>query len=89
MHKPLQSLTFVLLVFLALGLLSFSFPKDGITISSNLKLEFPSINSLFGEKSFKKDISKIINSLNNIDTTFAINDTIEKGTKEKIQPLNS
>jgi lysophospholipase L1-like esterase len=83
MHKPLQSLTFVLLVFLALGLLSFSFPKDGITISSNLKLEFPSLNSLFGEKSFKKDISKIINSLNNIDTTFAINDTIEKGTKEK------
>jgi lysophospholipase L1-like esterase len=83
MHKPLQSLTFVLLVFLALGLLSFSFPKDGITISSNLKLEFPSLKSLFGEKSSKKDISKIINSLNEIDTTFAINDTIEKGIKEK------
>ena len=83
MHKPLQSLTFVLLVFLALGLLSFSFPKDGISISSNLKLEFPSLSSLFGEKSSKKDISKIINSLNDIDTTFAINDSLANSKKDK------
>lgn len=83
MHKPLQSLTFVLLVFLALGLLSFSFPKNGIAITSNLKLEFPSFEKLFGEKSNKKDISKIIDQLNDIDTTFAINDTIQKNTKDK------
>lgn len=78
MHKPWQSLTFVLLVFLALGLLSFSFPKDGIAISSNLKLDFPSLATLFGDKTNKKDISKILDVVNNIDTTFAINDTTTK-----------
>jgi lysophospholipase L1-like esterase len=83
MHKPLQSLTFVLLVFLALGLLSFSFPKNGIAITSNLKLEFPSFEKLFGETSNKKDISKIIDQLNDIDTTFAINDTTQTSTKNK------
>lgn len=81
MHKPWQSLTFVLLVFLALGLLSFSFPKDGIAISSSLKLEFPSLATLFGEKTNKKDISKILDVVNNIDTTFAINDTTAKVVK--------
>lgn len=75
MHKPLQSLTFALLVFLALGLLSFSFPKEGIRLSNNLKLEFPSLTTLFGERSEKKDITKILEALDNIDTTFAINDT--------------
>lgn len=91
MHKPLQSLIFVLLVFLALGLLSFSFPKNGIAITSNLKLEFPSLSSLFGEKSAKKDISKIINSLNDIDTAFAINDTsaITKKDKDTTIKLNT
>ncbi len=77
MHKPLQSLAFTVLVFLALGLLSFSFPKDGIAVGSNLKLEFPTLAALFGEKTDKKDISKILDAVDQIDTTFAINDTSE------------
>lgn len=77
MHKPLQSLVFTALVFLALGLLSFSFPKNGIAVGSNLKLEFPTFAALFGEKTDKKDISKILDAVDQIDTTFAINDTSE------------
>ncbi|MDO9001297.1 MAG: GDSL-type esterase/lipase family protein [Bacteroidota bacterium] len=80
MHKPQQSLIFVILIFLVLGLLSFTFPKDGIIISSSLKLEFPSFNTLFEEKTKEKEVSKIISSLNEIDTTFAINDTLAAPT---------
>ncbi len=83
MHKPWQSLAFALLVFLALGLLSFSFPKEGITVSSNLKLEFPDLATLFKEKTNEKEVAKVLETLNAIDTTFAINDTTEKTVSTK------
>lgn len=72
MHKPSHSLLFGVFLFLALGLLSFTFPKDGIVLTNSFRLNFLEIKSLFENKSSKKDISKIINAIENIDTTFSI-----------------
>lgn len=72
MHKPSHSLLFGVFLFLALGLLSFTFPKDGIVLTNSIRLNFLEIKSLFENKSSKKDISKIINEIENIDTTFSI-----------------
>ena len=79
MHKPLRSLVFGLLVFLVLGLLSFTFPKQGISIGAVVKLDFPDMNTLFGQKQTKKDIAKILDAINAVDTTFSISDTILPG----------
>ena len=79
MHKPWQSLIFAILIFIVLGLLSFSFPKNGITISPQVKLEFPDLETIFSQKSTKKDISNILNAVDKIDTTF----------KEVDKPLNN
>ena len=91
MHKPWQSLVFALLVFLALGLLSFSFPKEGISISSHLKLQFVDLATLFKEKTNEKEVAKVLETLNAIDTTFAINDTTSKvvSTKDSAVKLNT
>ena len=78
MHKPWHSLIFGGIVFLALGLLSFTFPKNGIGLSPGFKLNFASLDGLFGAKSAKKDISKIIEAIDAIDTTFATVDTTGK-----------
>lgn len=74
MHKPLHSLLFAVLLFLALGLLSFTFPEKGISVD-NAKLEFPSLHSLFNTAPVKKDISEILKAADNADTTvIEIND---------------
>ena len=44
---------------MALGLLSFAFPKDGIKLGESLKLEFIEPHSLLGTAP-KKDVSKLI-----------------------------
>ncbi len=75
MHKPWHSFTVGALLFLALGLLSFTFPKDGLAISPDLKLSFPSLAALFGNQQSKKDISAILEAVNAIDTSFAVTDT--------------
>jgi lysophospholipase L1-like esterase len=75
MHKPPHSLIFGLLIFLALGLLSFTFPKNGVDLVSGLHLNFPSLQGLFGEKVPKKDISKILEAVDAVDTSFALSDT--------------
>ena len=74
MHKPWHSLVFGVVVFSMLGLLSFTFPENGITISKNLNLNFPGLNSILGLNSAKKDISKIIEAVDAIDTSFTVND---------------
>ncbi len=83
MHKPWHSLLFTVLLFVALGLLSFSFPKDGIKFSNIVSINFPNLASLFENKTSKKDISKIITAFDNIDTTFAIIDTAKTDTETK------
>jgi lysophospholipase L1-like esterase len=75
MHKPPHSLLFGLLIFLALGLLSFTFPKSGLELASGLHLNFPSLQSLFGEKAPAKDISKVLEAVNAVDTSFALADS--------------
>ncbi|MBK9283357.1 MAG: hypothetical protein IPM51_03470 [Sphingobacteriaceae bacterium] len=68
MHKPLHSLFFAALLFLALGLLSFSFPEEGLAVKEDLTLNFPSLQSLFSPKAEKKDISAIIAMADAMDT---------------------
>lgn len=75
MHKPQQSLLFGLSLFLMLGLLSFAFPKEGVQLNASLSLNFPDLNSLFGKKHSKKDISGILSAIDAVDTTFSILDT--------------
>lgn len=74
MHKPWHSLVFGILLFSALGFLSFSFPKEGLKLNNDLALNFPDLNSLLGINSGKKDISKIITAVDAIDTSFTIVD---------------
>lgn len=68
MHKPLHSLLFAVLVFLALGLLSFTFPEKGISLGNEISLKFPGLNSLFTTETHKKDISTILAAADNADT---------------------
>jgi lysophospholipase L1-like esterase len=77
MHKPFHSLLFAVLFFLSLGLISNLFPEQGVHIAGNFTLNFPSLNTLFGTKPVKKDISKILEAVNNADTVVVENDTID------------
>jgi len=79
MHKPWHSLIFGVVIFIALGLLSFTFPSGELKITSVLKVSFPSLNSLFN-KSAKKDISKALETLNAVDTSFIIGDAVSVKT---------
>jgi lysophospholipase L1-like esterase len=88
MHKPWHSLVFGLVIFLMLGLLSFTFPKNGIEFTQDFKLSFPDLNSLLGINSDKKDISTIIKAVDAIDTSFTIIDpTDESNLIEKKEKL--
>jgi len=78
MHKPRHSLVFGLAIFLILGLLSFTFPVEGIVLSEKLALHFPDLNSLLGTTIAKKDISKIIKAVDDIDTSFTIYDPADE-----------
>ncbi len=80
MHKPWHSLLFAIIVFIAFGLLSFLFPKNGIALSTTASLNFPSLASLFETNTEKKDISKLIAQLDNIDTLINLNDTLKTKT---------
>lgn len=74
MHRPWNSLLFAVLLFAALALLSFTFPKQGIVIAENYKLEFPSLNKLFLVQNETR-AEQAIRAINNLDTTLALNDT--------------
>lgn len=77
MHKPWHSLVFGSLVFSGLGLLSYSFPPNGIAINENMSIKFPGFTTLFGKQE-KTDISKVFDAVDAIDTTFTIGDTAAK-----------
>ena len=80
MHKPLHSLLFGLFVFSILGILSFTFPEKGIefAIHTDLKLNFPSPASLLSHKQSREEISKLIELVDAIDTSFTIHDPSDK-----------
>ena len=78
MHKPQNSLFFTVLLFAVLGLVSFTFPKEGIRISDKITLSFPSLSEVFAVHPHKKDISAIIAQANSLDS-LALNDTTTAG----------
>ena len=82
MHKPWHSLLFVIILFLAFGLLSFSFPKNGINLSTRISLNFPTLATLFETKFHKKDISKILAIADAMDTTNNLVDTTSNNLKD-------
>lgn len=61
-HRPHHTLFFLGAVFALMGIVSFVFPKEGLSLGSGMAINFPSLQSLFGEneKTKKADISKII-----------------------------
>lgn len=59
--KPLKTLFFVLSVFLMLLVIMLYFPKDGVAVTDDFKLQFPTIYEFFFEPQVKyADISDII-----------------------------
>ena len=59
--KPHKILIFLAVIFLILLEISFIFPKNGIKISEQFTLQFPSISSVFSSKKVEyADLSKII-----------------------------
>lgn len=71
---------FGLFVFSILGVLSFTFPENGIELSiqADLKINFPNPASLLGHKQSREEVSKLIKSLDAIDTSFTIHDPSDK-----------
>jgi lysophospholipase L1-like esterase len=75
MHKPWHSLVFGISVFATLGLVSFMFPAQGVRIGEDLALKFPGVASLLGKNHSKKDISKVLEAIDAVDTSFVVLDT--------------
>jgi lysophospholipase L1-like esterase len=74
-------------LFLSLALLSLVFPKEGILLNSSLKAYFPDLNTLFGAHTQNKDVAKLIESVENIDTLFKIEEPAKSSEKENIAEL--
>lgn len=72
MHKPWHSLAFVASTFISLGVLGYLFPKNGITIF-NQQLSFFNTETILKKEPAKKDISKILNAANELDTSGVVN----------------
>jgi hypothetical protein len=53
--KPYNTLLFLITAFSLLGLVASVFPKEGIYITENFSLNFPSLSSIF-----KKDTTEIV-----------------------------
>jgi lysophospholipase L1-like esterase len=80
--KPWQVLIFLLSVLTGLAILMFIFPKNGIKINKNIKLQFISWNE-FTKPIKHKDISEILSN-NNI-----LADTIKSSKEKKTKVLDT
>ncbi len=61
MHKPFYTLLFVSLTFIVLGAISIVFPQNGIYVTENYSIHYPTFNSLFKRKKEKKpEVAEII-----------------------------
>ena len=90
MHTPKHTLLFGLLLFLCLGLLSFSFPERGITILPGVNLEFPSLGKLFEISSSKDEVNSILKTIDEIDTSFVVHAEEEPTVHDTIeQPMET
>ncbi len=76
--RPIQIVYFILLVLGGLLLISFVFPKDGIKITKNFSVQFPTLNELLEDSVQNKvDISEIV-----------AQNTVEEFTKEEDAEAN-
>lgn len=82
MHSPWKSLLFGGALFGSLGLLGALFPESGVQLAG-FSLHFPSPSALFAAPAQKKDITDILQRINDVDTSFAVGDT----TTAVVQPL--
>jgi hypothetical protein len=71
-HLPKHSFLFGVLLFAVLATLSVFFPENGWKAGEYAKFNFPSLQELFGLKNKKADISGVLKSIENIDTSFRI-----------------
>jgi lysophospholipase L1-like esterase len=76
LHRPIHTLLFLLSTLALLALLSFTFPKEGLSIGP-ANLSFPTLTSLFNSEPEKVDISKIL----------ALADAEDKDTLQKIETV--
>ena len=81
MHRPLHSLIFALVLFSGFGALSFLFPEGGITLGKDLLLSYPSLDDVIGNTKKTKDISEVLKTLSEVDTSFILTDTQEVGVE--------
>lgn len=88
LHKPLHTLLFVVLTFLLLGVISLVVPENGIHITNNFKIQYPTFASLFLEKKeAKTDISNIIALADAEDNAIEANeDTMAVTKKDSLSP---
>lgn len=86
MFGPLKSFCFGLGVFGSLALLSYFFPTNGIELSPQLRVSFPNLLSLLGEKETKADISSVLAKVDAIDTNFTIVETEPEPSIEETSP---
>ena len=61
-----------MLLFAALGLLSFCFPEQGWNLGGYAQFNFPTFQNLFGQKHQLTDISKVLKAIENIDTNYTL-----------------
>lgn len=70
----MHSLIIGLSVFCLLGLVALVFPENGILLNEQVKLSFLKPSSLLTEKKSTQTVEKIIQSLDDIDTNFQVED---------------
>jgi len=68
MFKPWHTLLFGLIFFLALGLLSFFFPSEGVFLTAHHSLKFPTLPSFYKDSEQKTDISQILKSIESLES---------------------
>ncbi len=81
MISPFKSLFFLVALLLSLLLLSFAFPKEGVTLYADYKLRFFSTEEIFEAPEAKKDIANILKladklSLSDSDTLLSSTDSL-------------
>ena len=77
MHKPLKILWYILLVNLLLLGISAVFPKEGIALSDNLSIKFPSVRDYFAAKSNDSTALRIEKMASNYETAILSEDSLQ------------
>jgi len=86
--KPKHVLYFVVSVFAILGVLMAVFPKDGIRLTNDWVLYFPSFEEMFINKGKNKiDTDSIVGNQFNIDSLMPLDDAIKEIDLEELKKL--